>query len=411
MTGGPRRRTIALEMKEPVALYVHVPFCELKCAYCDFNSYAGLEGLMGPYVEAVAAEARLWSALLGRPPVTTLFCGGGTPSLLPLPSLERLLEALRDAFPFQPDCETTVEANPGTVDADYLKGLAALGVNRLSLGVQSFHDDELRALDRLHTAQEAEEAYGWARRAGFASINLDLIYGLPAQPLGRWQATLERAIALGPDHLSLYALTVEEGTKLAYQVARGLVPPPDDDAQAEMLEWSLERMAAAGYEHYEISNWARPGHRCRHNLAYWQCRPYLGLGAGAHSCLPWGDGWCRFWDVASPRRYIEAVAEACRAGPPAGALSEALAALPQVAGREVVGLEGAMSEFLLMGLRLRDGVSLAEFRRRFGRELLDAFAGPLAELGELGLVEVRGGRLRLTRRGLFLANEVFVRLL
>ncbi|MCS7275522.1 MAG: radical SAM family heme chaperone HemW [Dehalococcoidia bacterium] len=398
-------------MEGPLSLYVHIPFCELKCSYCDFNSYAGLEELMAPYVEALAVEARLWSRLLGRPPVGTLFLGGGTPSLLPLPMLGRLLEALRDAFPFRPDCETTLEANPGTVDAEYLRGLVALGVDRLSLGVQSFHDDELRALDRLHSASEAEEAYWQARRAGFRSVNLDLIYGLPGQPLERWQATLERAIALGPDHLSLYALTVEEGTKLAHDVARGVAPAPDPDVQADMYEWSSERLAAAGYEHYEISNWARPGHRCRHNLAYWQCRPYLGLGAGAHSCLPWGDGWCRFWDVYSPRRYIQAVEEACRARAPEGTLPEALAALPQVAGKEVVGMEGAISEFLMMGLRLRDGVSLEEFRRRFGCELLDAFAGSLEELSELGLAEVRDGRLHLTRRGLLLANEVFVRLL
>jgi len=327
-------------MEGPLSLYVHIPFCELKCSYCDFNSYAGLEELMAPYVEALAVEARLWSRLLGRPPVGTLFLGGGTPSLLPLPMLGRLLEALRDAFPFRPDCETTLEANPGTVDAEYLRGLVALGVDRLSLGVQSFHDDELRALDRLHSASEAEEAYRQARRAGFRSVNLDLIYGLPGQPLERWQATLERAIALGPDHLSLYALTVEEGTKLAHDVARGVAPAPDPDVQADMYEWSSERLAAAGYEHYEISNWARPGHRCRHNLAYWQCRPYLGLGAGAHSCLPWGDGWCRFWDVYSPRRYIQAVEEACRARAPEGTLPEALAALPQVAGKEWWGWRG-----------------------------------------------------------------------
>ncbi|GBD12802.1 Oxygen-independent coproporphyrinogen-III oxidase-like protein YqeR [bacterium HR24] len=394
----------------PISLYVHIPFCELKCAYCDFNSYAGLEELMGPYVDAVCREAALWSQAMGRLAVRTLFFGGGTPSLLPIPLMERLLGALGKHFHFLPGCEVTLEANPGTVGLQYLKGLAMLGFNRLSLGVQSFQDDELQALDRLHTARQAEEAFGWAREAGFRSINLDLIYGLPEQPLERWQATLERAIDLGPDHLSLYALTVEEGTKLAYQVARGLVPPPDDDAQAEMLEWSLERMAAAGYEHYEISNWARPGHRCQHNLAYWECRPYLGLGAGAHSCLPAGDGWVRFWNVYSPRRYIEALAAS--AGPPADVVAGHVPlSMPQVAGGEVVDLDGAMSEFLIMGLRLSEGVSLEEFRRRFGRELLEAFAGPVTELSDLGLVEERDGRLRLTRRGLLLANEVFVRLL
>ncbi|MEE8346979.1 MAG: coproporphyrinogen-III oxidase family protein, partial [Dehalococcoidia bacterium] len=241
-----------------LSLYVHIPFCTLKCSYCDFNSYAGLEELVQPYVDALIAEMELWSRYARGRPVPTVFFGGGTPSLLPIEQVGRIMSALRDRFALEPVAEVTLEANPGTVDLDYLRELLALGVNRLSFGVQSFHDDELAALDRIHSAAEAEEAYHWAREAGFQSINLDLIYGLPQQPadgalrapihrgspqsgqdkpMERWQASLERAISLAPDHMSLYALTVEEGTKLAYDIDHGRAPEPDGDVQASMYEW------------------------------------------------------------------------------------------------------------------------------------------------------------------------------
>src|SRR3990170_5784166 len=278
--------------RHPLSLYIHIPFCTLKCAYCDFNSYAGLKELVRPYVDALIAEITLWAEFARGRPVATVFFGGGTPSLLPLPEVERVTSALRERFELQAGAEVTLEANPGTVDLAYLRSLLALGVNRLSLGVQSFHDDELAALDRIHSAAEAKEAYRWALEAGFHRLNLDLIYGLPEQPMARWQATLEQAIELGPDHLSLYALTVEEGTKLAYDIDHGRLPGPDPDAQAAMYEWSLERLARAGYQQYEISNWSRPGQECRHNLTYWRNGEWLGLGAGAHS--HWGRNQAPF---------------------------------------------------------------------------------------------------------------------
>src|SRR5438105_10466542 len=226
----------------PLSLYIHIPFCTLKCSYCDFNSYAGIESLMRPFVDALCDEMRLWSPLMFDHRVETVFFGGGTPSLLPLKEVERIVGAMREVFDLEPEAEVSFEANPGTIDRDYLRGLLAAGVNRISFGVQSFHDDELTVLDRIHSADEAKEAYHWAREAGFERINLDLIYGLPEQPLGRWQATLKQAIALAPEHLSLYALTVEEGTKLAHDIERGQVPGPDADLQAAMQEWSGARM-------------------------------------------------------------------------------------------------------------------------------------------------------------------------
>ncbi len=391
-----------------LSLYVHIPFCTLKCSYCDFNSYAGLEELVQPYVDALIAEMELWSQYARGRPVPTVFFGGGTPSLLPIPQVERIVSALRDRFALEPEAEVTLEANPGTVDLEYLRALVAMGVNRLSFGVQSFHDDELANLDRIHSAAEAEEAYRWARDAGFQRINLDLIYGLPEQPMERWQASLERAISLAPDHMSLYALTVEEGTKLAYDIDHGRTPEPDGDVQASMYEWSQERMAEAGYQQYEISNWARPGQECRHNLVYWRNGDWLGLGAGAHSHL----SGTRFADVYSPKRYVQLVQEVADAGPSNGTdVAALLKSMRQVTYVEEPRPELARADTLIMGLRLNEGVSLPEFRRRFGAGAEAAYAATFAELTELDLLERTNDRIRITNRGRLLANEVFVRLL
>jgi oxygen-independent coproporphyrinogen-3 oxidase len=399
---------IAVMSRDPLSLYIHIPFCALKCSYCDFNSYASLEELVEPYVDALIAEVDGWSGFARERPVPTAFFGGGTPSLLPIDQVERIVSAVRGRFAVEPGAEVTLEANPGTVDLAYLRRLLALGVNRLSLGVQSFHDDELATLDRIHSVAEAEEAYRWAREAGFQRINLDLIYGLPEQPMERWQASLERAIELGPNHLSLYALTVEEGTKLAYDIDHGRAPEPDGDAQAAMYEWSQERMAEAGYGQYEISNWARPGQECRHNLVYWRNGDWLGLGAGAHSHL----GGTRFANVYSPKRYVDLVRETTAADlPEVTDTASVLKLMRQASSVEEPSPELARADTLIMGLRLNEGVSLAEFRRRFGEAAEEDYGPRFAELTELGLLERADGRLRLTERGRLLANEVFTRLL
>jgi oxygen-independent coproporphyrinogen-3 oxidase len=394
--------------REPLSLYLHIPFCSLKCAYCDFNSYANLNDLLDPYCDALNAEIRLWGEVAGDRPVQTVFFGGGTPSLLPLAQLERLMSKLQESFALDRGAEVSLEANPGTVDLDYLRGLRAAGVNRISFGVQSFHDDELAALDRIHSADEAAQCYRWARQAGFESVNLDLIYGLSEQPMDRWQKTLERAIELESDHLSLYALTVEEGTKLAYDIDHGRVPEPDGDAQAAMYEWSCERMSKAGYEQYEISNWARPGRECRHNLVYWRNGNWLGLGAGAHS--HW-RGY-RFADVYSPRRYIELVNETagCAGEQPAEA-REVLSRMRQVTYIEEQSQEAAIADAAILALRLNEGIEVGSFERRYGTDLQTLYGPALAEMTAAALLVSDNGNLRLTARGRLLANEVFVRLL
>jgi oxygen-independent coproporphyrinogen-3 oxidase len=374
---------------DAIGLYVHIPFCRNKCAYCDFNSYAGLEDLFDDYTAALAREMEQ-----ARPArVRTMYIGGGTPTVLPLLHLAQIVDAARRAFAVDRDAEISIEANPGTVDAGTLAGLRALGINRLSLGVQSLDDAELRLLGRIHTAAEAVEACQAARQAGFTNLNLDLIYGLPGQTSAAWQATLERALVLRPDHLSLYALGVEEGTPLAAAIAQGALPAPDPDLAAEMYEWAEDRLSAAGYLHYEISNWARgPAFRCRHNLTYWRNGPTLGIGAGAHSWL----GGRRWANVAHPAEYT----------------SWLLGGGCCVAAEEEIGPALEVGETMMMGLRLLDeGVPFARFRERFGEDLRQRFGGELAELAALGLIVTDDRRIRLSRHGRLLGNQVFLRFL
>lgn len=389
-------------MAEALSLYLHIPFCTAKCGYCDFNSYAGQEHMIPSYTQTLLREAQLWRKATKDRPIATVFLGGGTPSLLPLEGVNELFGGLRDVFAFEPDAEVTLEANPGSLDEAYLRGLLDAGINRLSIGVQSLHDDELRALDRLHSADDARAAYRAARAAGYANVNLDLIFGLSEQPLERWQATLEEALELRPEHLSLYALTVEEGTPLANAVARGRTPAPDPDNQADQYEWTQERLAQAGYEQYEISNWSLPGYRCRHNLTYWDCREYLGLGAGAHSYL----NGVRFSTAKLPEAYASLVDESW-----SNAQSGGDTPMRQVVSGETITPQLAMSDTLILGLRLLEGVRVERFVERYGRDPFDAFGPQLRESIELGLLELSDGYLRLTERGRFLANEVFTRLL
>ena len=387
---------------QPLSLYLHIPFCTAKCGYCDFNSYEGLDHLVPDYTPALVRELELWAPAARSHRVETVFLGGGTPSLTSLDDMETIVRGLRDQYDVAPDAEWTLEANPTELTQEHLEGLRALGINRLSIGVQSLHDDELELLDRQHSAERAVEGVRAARAAGFDNVNMDLIFGLIDQPLERWQGTLERAIGLAPEHLSCYALTVEPGTLLYYQVQKGMLPEPDPDVVAEQYEWTRDRLAGAGYEQYEISNWARPGHACRHNLVYWRAEPYIGVGAGAHSFFA-GQ---RLANVDSPQRYVELVnaSHEERAATGGGTLQ-------QIAGGETPDAATLRADALILGLRLLEGVSRLEYADRFGEPPEAAFGEAIERHFRTGLLEDRDGRLRLTSRGLLLANEVFVDLL
>lgn len=391
-----------------VSVYLHIPFCHAKCPYCDFNTYAGLLGLREGYVAALRDEIALAGARArtadGRPRrCRTIFFGGGTPSLLTAEQVADLLAAVHAAFAVDADAEISLEANPGALEYGHLGELRDAGITRLSMGAQSFDAALLRWLGRIHSPEEVETAFGAARAAGFDNINLDFIYALPNQSLETWGATLERAFALAPDHFSLYSLIVEEGTPLHRWVRQGKVRPADEDVAADMYELAEARMAEAGYAQYEISNWARPGRECQHNLTYWHNLPYLGLGAGAHG---WFAGH-RYMEARPIRDYIARV-HAATTGPDA-----ADAGLPAAAIVEDEAIPAAleMGETAMVGLRLVEGLDVAAFARRFGVSFAALYGERLAEFYQLGLLEAAGARVRLTARGRLLGNEVFERLL
>jgi oxygen-independent coproporphyrinogen-3 oxidase len=390
-----------------MGLYVHVPFCLTRCPYCDFNTYQGIENLIAPYLEAVTTEFGLWGRVLQRPAVSTVFFGGGTPSYLPDGYIGRMLEAARVAFDVRGDAEVTVEANPGDLNQAACRRLLSQGVNRLSMGVQSLDDGLLTLLGRRHSSKEAVKAFQAARDAGFTDISLDLMYGLPHQSPAQWQDTLRAAASLGPTHLSLYSLTLEEGTPMYRQVEQGKLPEPDPDRAADMYDHARVFLAGAGYHHYEISNWAQPGCVARHNLAYWLNRPYLGVGPGAHSRL----GSYRFWEENAPRTYIARVKrwQAAQPGPFRSLTEAELRTVLPVAGQEFIDLETACAETMFLGLRLLDGMDLAEASAGAGADLEDKYRREIDDLVGLGLLERQNGRLRMTESAYFIANQVFTR--
>ncbi len=389
---------------EPISLYVHIPFCETKCPYCDFNTYAAIEPLMPTYVSALKSEIALWGSLLDRPEVHTVFFGGGTPSYLPSEDIRHTMKAITTAFNLAPGAEVTLEANPGDFTADKLAAYLDCGINRLSIGVQSFDDDLLKTLGRRHDATDAVHAYRQAADAGFGNISIDLMYGLPYQNIQQWQSTLAQALELTPPHISMYCLTLEGGTPMERWVDQGSMPTPDADLAADMYLMAQDEMRPGGYRHYEISNWAQPGRRSQHNLTYWRNDPYLGVGPGAHSYL--GD--CRFSAIKSPREYIRRMQsvspDSC--GEPMRAM---ISSVPVVDEIEQIDTPLEMAETMMMGLRLDEGIGIAGFKERFGEPPSHFYADTLDELERLELLHTQEDALRLTHRGRMLGNEVFSR--
>lgn len=356
-------------------LYLHIPFCKHKCGYCDFNAYAGMDRLMPDYVDALEREL---STARDRQPfgrLETIYFGGGTPSLLPADLIARLLRFVRATFDVAPGAEVTLEANPASTDEAKLQAWLDGGVNRLSLGVQGFEPRALAVLERKTDAAQATRAFGLARAAGMSNVSIDLIYAVPFQSRASWLETLRRGIALGPDHISTYCLTFEEGTLLWRRRAEGRVPEVDADLQWDQLDAACAELESAGFSRYEVSNWARPGYESRHNHAYWRCRPVYGAGAGAHSYATDGSISRRWWNVARPREYI--------------------AAQQPVADGEDLPARKARGEALMLGLRTAEGMAPPE-----------GFDSELENLLGAGLIERRNGRVVPTRRGMDLHNQI-----
>ena len=392
------------KIKTVLSVYIHVPFCVRRCLYCDFITYAGQQAWLPAYVEAAIKEVHLLGSSRAKTdePAQTVYFGGGTPSLLSIGQVKALLTAVERSFLLAENAEITLEANPGTLTLDYLRELRATGINRLSLGVQSFSDAELAQLGRIHTREEALQSILWAKQAGFENLSLDLIFGLPKQSLKAWEYNLQEAIKIHPEHLSLYNLIVEDGTPLAEQIAKREIPAPDDDVAADMYELTMDFLAEAGYEQYEISSWtSSPEFESRHNKAYWQMTPYLGVGAAAAGFAE----NVRTLNTPSISEYVQRI-------------STQQSALPyprSAANRESNEVDDftQMQESMMLGLRLtREGVSNAAFRARYGQDISAAFPEEVHRLLAKGLVEwvdfPDGLHVRLTRRGKMLGNQAFM---
>ncbi|MEW6064084.1 coproporphyrinogen III oxidase [Desulforamulus profundi] len=373
----------------PIGLYIHVPFCLQKCLYCDFASYPIEQGQVEQYMRGLGQEIDYYRATLApeQKQIATIFVGGGTPTCLMSGQLAGILEQVSRVFTIVTGAEITTEANPGTVTLASLRELRAAGFNRLSLGVQSTHRELLRVIGRIHDFDQARQAVHFARAAGFENLNLDLMFGLPTQTAARWRQSVSEIVNLQPDHVSCYSLQLEEGTPLTRAVDQGRLAACPEELELEMYRIVIEILGTAGYEHYEISNFARPGYRCRHNLLYWHNQEYLGLGPAAHSHL----NQSRWGNVEDIDQYVSLLQAGQRPTEEIQSLSE---------GEQ-------MEETVFLGLRLIPGVNLADFRQRFGIGLTEVFGRQVRELEKKGLVELVDGYLRLTGKGLPLANQVF----
>ena len=366
------------------SLYVHMPFCKKKCNYCDFPSYAGKEAYIDAYLESLRGESGYVSSLYDRPEIGTLYIGGGTPTLLSKENIVTLFDIINKDFEVIPGCEATVEANPGTVTREKLAVLKGHGVNRISLGAQTFNNGLLKRLGRIHMEHEINDAFEMIKEAGIRNINLDLIFALPGENLKDWERSLDKAVRLGPEHISAYNLQVEEGTPLYADKVDGMLTLPEEGTELKMYRRAIDVLRDKGYEHYEISSFAKRGHECEHNIAYWTMKNYIGLGAGAHSFI---DG-VRTENSPELDRYLS------------GNIKE-------IKKDRKNTKKESMQEFIFLGLRLMRGFNLNDFTRNYGISFREIYRKELSELVGDGLLTIDGKNVRLTEKGLPIANEVF----
>ncbi|WP_094602909.1 Heme chaperone HemW [Sporomusa silvacetica DSM 10669] len=370
-----------------LGLYVHIPFCRKKCLYCDFSSYALAEHLFDAYTTALCQQIADQGGMLCKPPVDTVYIGGGTPSVLPVPLLDKVLTSLTMNFTIQPGAEISMEANPGTVTKEQLIAIKAMGINRLSFGVQSFNDKLLACLGRIHRTPDSLAAIESAYNVGFTNISIDLMYGLPGQTSDGFAQELEQAVALNTSHISVYGLKLEAGTPLATAYDQGVLVLPDEIEEESMYDRMTDFLPNHGLMRYEISNFARPGSECRHNLKYWQYQPYLGLGCAAHSFLQ-GE---RTSQVTGIEDYIEAIAT--------GSSS--------VAMKEQLTKNESMAEYIFLALRTVEGMGVAAFNQYFATDFFSQFGEVWNNLNRQGLVATDTKQIWLTERGMKFGNIVF----
>ena len=373
--------------QQPLGLYIHIPYCIHKCGYCDFNSHPIKQDEMNHYIDALVAEMKHYAKTYSNTNIIrTIFLGGGTPTTLTVNQLERILKECVSEFTVASDAEITIEANPATIDIEQLKSIRQTGYNRISIGVQSFDKAELKLLDRAHGPEEIHSTVDRARKAGFDNLSLDLMFAVPNQSLSSWESNLNKALEKNPEHLSTYNLTIEQGTAFSKLQSNGKLIMPDDDHQLELYKRTIERLTKKGFHHYEISNFARRGKECKHNITYWENKNTLGLGAGASSYM----NGTRFKNINLPAHYIRQVKEKKIA----------------VEHSETLEPRQAMGETIMLGLRLLQGISIHQFEKRFQISFINLFRNIISALKEKELVIIEKDYLRLSQKGLFWADSV-----
>lgn len=371
-----------------IGIYIHIPFCIRKCNYCDFPSFPGMDAIFGDYTRALCTEIEAVSEKYPDVTVDTVFFGGGTPSVLPASHISGIIDALSGNFNVSENAEISIEVNPGTVTQEKAETYRKLGFNRISIGLQSACNNLLKFMGRIHTTEMFEECIELVKKSGFSNINADVIFGIPNQTMEDWQKTIELVLKKGVTHVSCYSLKIEEGTPWYELNEEGKLLPADEDLEREMYYWAIKRLSDAGFKHYEISNFAKTGYQCRHNLKYWTCKPYIGFGAAAHSYI---DD-TRYSNTEKPSEYIDRINEG----------------KSPVVMSEYIGPDEKLSERFILGLRLIDGVDLRQTEQVFGKEALEKYNEKIKMLTERRLVYIENGKLKLTKKGLDFANQVWL---
>ena len=374
--------------KKTIGLYIHIPFCIKKCNYCDFSSYAGLERYWEDYCNAVANELVIKSDSFRSATVGTIFTGGGTPSLIPCRYIEGILDTVRQYYHVDKNCENTIESNPGTLTSDKLKAYGEVGVNRLSIGLQACQDKILKILGRIHSFNDFKTALNLAQKHGFENINADIIFGIPGQTFEDWQDTVRQVSSFGLTHISCYSLSIEEGTVFGKMKEEGRLEEVDDELDRRMYHYALDKFHEAGFNQYEISNLSKPGYQCRHNMNYWERGEYIGVGAGAHS---FHDGR-RTANTPDVPQYIKGMAEK----------------KPVLSEDSIISSVEGLAERMILGLRMNQGVDMAQVSDEFGVDVEKQYADKIVSLSEEKLIERRGDIIRLTKLGMDFANLVFI---
>lgn len=378
-------------MKRSVSLYIHIPFCKSKCFYCDFNSFPCRDELIPAYFNALEKELMQYEKKLKDYKISTVFIGGGTPSVVDPNNIYKLMSLLNENFDVDIDLEATIESNPGTLSEEKLDAYIKSGINRLSIGLQAVQKNLLKELGRVHELEEFDIGYKLALKVGFKNINTDLIFGIPWQTLEDWDETLEYVIKCNIPHLSCYSLKIEDGTVFGDKLNRGEITPVSDELDRKMYWMAIEKLGREKYHHYEISNFSKEGFKCRHNLVYWKCLEYIGIGAGSHSYF---DN-IRYNNIVDLDKYIDRMNKN----------------IPVIENEQLIQKEDSISEYMILGLRLTEGISLEDFENKFKMGIFEVYNKEIESLIKRNLIKIEDGRLKLTSSGLDLANQVFMEFL